>query len=278
MELMLLVVVCYTVCSLSDKYSVAKLKFNGTAFTFLMAAPTVIFLLPMMLFSDTKFILGWQSLLAVVLICASKLLEFVMASYILKEMSAFELKAWLGLILFASYFTDIILSADTFSLLKLFAIAITAVGLFMIAKSEKGKVHYLKLILPLAVYLLAKYGYGMIITVSKPYISSYMALLLGLALLAVILIPFAHPIDLFKNKFKGSMFVALTKIPNAAGLVLENMVIAVSMTNYSFIQPMIMVTLFFIGIIRKESTKPLNIAGGIICIVGICGFQLAGMI
>ena len=44
MVLMLLVVACYTVCGLSDKYSVAKLKFDGNSFTFLMALPTAILL------------------------------------------------------------------------------------------------------------------------------------------------------------------------------------------------------------------------------------------
>ena len=42
MVLMLLVVACYTVCGLSDKYSVAKLKFDGNSFTFLMALPTAL--------------------------------------------------------------------------------------------------------------------------------------------------------------------------------------------------------------------------------------------
>ena len=275
MILMLLVVACYTICSLSDKYSVAKLKMEGNEFTFLMAAPTSILLVFMLPFSDTHFVMGWQSLLAIVLIALSKLLEFKLATVILREMSAFELKAWLGLTLFFSYATDIFIGTSTFSIVKTITIIITAVGLFMIAKSENGHINYKRIIIPLFFYLLAKYGYGMIITASKQYVSSYLALLFGLILLALVLIPFAKPVKLFKTKFKGSMFVALTKIPNAIGLVLENMVIAISMTNYSFIQPMIMVTLFFIGIIRKESTKALNIAGGIICILGILGFQLA---
>lgn len=275
MTLMLLVVVCYTICSLSDKYAVAKLKMEGNEFTFLMAAPTSVLLLFMLPFSDTYFIVCWQSVLAVVLLAVSKLLEFKLATLILKEMSAFELKAWLGLTLFISYATDIFIGTSSFNAFKILAIIITAIGLFMIAKSENQHINYKRIVVPLLFYLLAKYGYGMIITASKEYISSYLALLFGLILLALMLIPFAKPVTLFKTKFKGSIFVALTKIPNAIGLVLENMVIATSMTNYAFIQPMIMVTLFFIGIIRKESTKALNIAGGIICILGILGFQLA---
>lgn len=278
MELMLLVVACYTICGLSDKYSVAKLKMEGNEFTFLMAAPTSIFLIFLLPFSDTHFILGWQSILAIILIAVSKLLEFKLATVILREMSAFELKAWLGLTLFFSYATDIFIGTSAFDVIKIIAIAVTAIGLFMIAKAENGKINYKKIAIPLFFYLLAKYGYAIIITASKEYISSYFALLFGLILLAIVLIPFAKPIKLFKTKFKGSMFVALTKIPNAIGLVTENMVIAISITNSAFIQPMIMVTLFFIGILKKESVKPLNIAGGIICIIGILGFQLVDIL
>ncbi len=137
MVFMLLVVACYTVCGLSDKYSVAKLKFDGNSFTFLMALPTAVLLLPLMPFSDMHLQLCWQSVLAAVLIMVSKLLEFKMSALVLTEMSAFELKAWLGLCLFASYATDIITATDTFSVLKLLAIVVTAVGLFMIARSER---------------------------------------------------------------------------------------------------------------------------------------------
>lgn len=148
----------------------------------------------------------------------------------------------------------------------------------MIARSEREHISYKKIAVPLFFYLLSKFGYGFIITASAPYISSYFALLFGLILLAAVLVPFVHPIRMMKDKPKGCAFVALTKIPNALGLVLENAVIATSMTNYSFIQPMIMVALFFIGLIRKESTKPLNIIGSIVCISGIAAFQIFGLI
>ena len=56
--------------------------------------------------------------------------------------------------------------------------------------------------------------------------------------------------------------MGLTKIPNVIGLVLENIVAQQSMANYSFIQPMILAVLFFIGVIRKEDCTKLNIIGG----------------
>ena len=45
MLLMLAVVACYTICSLSDKYAVSKLKMNGSTLTFIMAAATAFFML-----------------------------------------------------------------------------------------------------------------------------------------------------------------------------------------------------------------------------------------
>ena len=57
-------------------------------------------------------------------------------------------------------------------------------------------------------------------------------------------------------------------------MLLENAIIAISLVNYSFIQPMILITLFFIGLIRRESCSKLNLIGSIICVTGVALFQL----
>ena len=44
MFLLILVVVCYTICSLSDKYAVSTAKFNGDELGFLMASATAVFM------------------------------------------------------------------------------------------------------------------------------------------------------------------------------------------------------------------------------------------
>ena len=54
MALMLAVVVCYTICSLSDKYAVAKLKMNGNTLTFIMAAATSLFMLAYLPFDSRQ--------------------------------------------------------------------------------------------------------------------------------------------------------------------------------------------------------------------------------
>ena len=276
MVLMLMVVLCYTICSLSDKYAVAKIKFNGNELTFLMAAATALFMTFTLPFVDTRVIWGIPAVAAILLLTASKMLEFQMSALILQDMSAFELKAWLGICLFVSYFTDIVMKTQHFSWLRLGFIAVTVIGLVLIAQAGRKKIRYGKIVLPLIVYLAAKYGYGLVIAAAEPYISSTMCLYFALILLALILLPMAHPVRIFREKRNGGLFVVLTKIPNVAGLSGENAVIAVSLANYSFIQPMILVVLFFWGIARKEEEHDLlSVLGGIVCIIGIVGFQIA---
>ena len=109
MFLLILVVVCYTICSLSDKYAVSTAKFNGDELGFLMAAATAVFMACCLPFLDRTITLSWQSFAAIGLLCLSKILEFKLSAIILDEISAFELKAWLGITLFMSYATDIFL-------------------------------------------------------------------------------------------------------------------------------------------------------------------------
>lgn len=275
--MMLVVVACYTVCSLSDKYAVAKLELDGNTLTWIMAAATSLFMLAYLPFDSRLFTPTIQSFAAIIILAILKYLEFALAAAVLKEMSAFELKAWLGLSVFASYITDILSGAADLGIMtavKFGFIAVTAAGLFVIAKAGGKKIHYAKIVLPLIAYLAAKYGYGLTVNLTKTYISPSYALFFALVILTVALLPTVHPIKLFREKPKGTLIVALTKIPNVIGLVLENEVAMQSMANYSFIQPMILVALFFIGIIRREECTKLNILGGIICIIGIIGFQL----
>ena len=75
------------------------------------------------------------------------------------------------------------------------------------------------------------------------------------------------------------VLVLLCKLPNALGLLDENAVSAESLTNFAFIPPMIMIVIFIVGLFSK-STRPtgLNLTGSIVCIAGILGFQVVGMI
>ena len=272
--LMLAVTACYTICSLNDKYAAAKANLSGDEFTFLMCSSMSVFLAVSLPFQQLSFSLTWQSFLSVLLVVVCKMLEFQMSARVLKQLSAFELKAWLGITLFASYFTDILFGSEL-NIIKLICIFATAAGLVFIARSSKGGVNYKQIILPLVLYLVSKYGYGLIIRSFSPYASSTMQLLPAMVIISLIMLPRVHIRELIKNNRSGVVKVVLARIPNTLGMLLENAVISISLANYSFIQPMILVTLFVIGLIRREKRSRLNLIGSIICIVGIVAFQLA---
>ena len=272
--LMLAVTACYTICSLNDKYAAAKANLSGDEFTFLMCSSMSVFLAVSLPFQQLSFSFEWQSVLAVLLVVVCKMLEFQMSARVLKQISAFELKAWLGITLFASYFTDILFGSEL-SIIKLICIFATAAGLVFIARSSNGGVNYKQIILPLVLYLVSKYGYGLIIRSFSPYASSTMQLLPAMVIISLIMLPRVHIRELIKNNRSGVVKVVLARIPNTLGMLLENVVISISLANYSFIQPMILVTLFIIGLIRREKRSRFNLIGSIICIVGIVAFQLA---
>ena len=277
MATMLMVVALYSICAFNDKYAVSKAGYNGYELTFLMAAGTVPFLGLLLPFADRTLTICPQSFICIVLIALCKYIEFFTGAAILKEMSVFELKAWLGIILFVSYFSDVLIYDLALSWLKIIFIAITAAGLVIIASTGRGRVHYLKIAIPLVLYLTAKFGYGFIMVKAEEYISTTMTLFFALVLLAILLVPMAKPWNIAKNSHEGVKGVAIVvgcKLPNALGLMGENAVAATSLANYSFIQPMILLVALIIGLFSKEQKpSPLNIAGSIICTAGILGFQ-----
>lgn len=273
--LMLAVTACYTICSLNDKYAAAKANLSGDEFTFLMCSSMSVFLAVSLPFQQLSFSFEWQSVLAVLLVVVCKMLEFQMSARVLKQLSAFELKTWLGITLFASYFTDILFGYEL-NIIKLICIFATAAGFVFVARSSKGGgVNYKQIILPLVLYLVSKYGYGLVIKSFSSYVSSTMQLLPAMVIISLIMLPRVHIRELIKNNRSGVVKVVLARIPNTLGMLLENVVISISLANYSFIQPMILVTLFIIGLIRREKRSRFNLIGSIICIVGIVAFQLA---
>ncbi len=272
--MMLGVTVCYTICSLSDKYAIVGAKLSGDEFTFLMCSSMSVFLALIMPFQDVYIKLDIRSIVAVLLIALCKMFEFQMSARVLKELSAFELKAWLGLSLFASYFTDIFYG-ERLAPLPIVFICLSAVGLVLIARSGASiKINYKKIALPLFLYIMSKYSYGLVVKAFTPYISSTLALFAAFLIISIVLLIKIDLPRLFREKGSGVLKVALVRIPNTAGMLLENAVIAVSLSDYAFIQPMILAVLFFIGLLRREKSSPTNILGGVICVIGIVCFQI----
>ena len=268
---------CFTITSLNDKYASAKLKLSGNETTFLMALGTSFFMLFYLPFANRFFTVSWQSFAVVIAMAFLKFVEIELSVRILREMSAFELKAWLGITLFLSYTLDLMTGKEPLEMqtvYKFAAIAVTSIGLFLIAKAENKTIHYKTILLPLIFYLAEKFCYGLLVNVSQAYISSTFSLFLAFIILTVLLAPRVQFVRLLKEKPKGTGLVLAAKVPNTVGLVCENLTAAQSITNYSFIQPIILASLFVIQLIRREETSKLNLAGGILCVSGIIMFQV----
>lgn len=272
--LMLAVAGCYTITSLGDKYAVAKDNVKRNEFTFLMCASMAVFVLVTLPFTKVYGEFSWQTVLGIVLVALCKLGEYQASALVLVEISAFELKAWLAINLFFSYFVDI-LYGEFVNFIKIICIVVTTIGLFLVVKSgEAGKKNYKKIIVPLVIYLASKLGYGLVIKHFSEYCSSSIILICGLAIVALIMLLKVNPVRVVRDNRKAAGRIIILRIPNAAGMLMENALIAISITSYSFVQPMILVALFAIGLFRKEHCSKLNIIGSILCLASIVIFQI----
>lgn len=275
MHFILIAAGCFTICSLADKYSVSKARLDGKTITWIMAFATSVFLALLLPFSGIDFMPLSTGLFIFALMAAiDKFFEFVLSAMVLKQMSAFELKAWLGLTLFMSYFTDAVMYNHSWSVKGIIFLAVTLTGLFLIAKSNSKAVSYKKIIIPLILYILVKFGYGFIVKAGERYAPNIQTLFVALIILTIALFPFVNIVNQTKTNKKGVMVTAITKLPNAVGLIAEGFAITVSLTGFSLIQPIILVALFLIGIIQKEKSGKMGLVGSVVSILGVAGFAI----
>ena len=271
--LIFLVAGCYTFTTLNDKHAVAKEGISSAMFTFLMCASMAVFLIPCLYFVEVRFDFSPAAFAGVLLMTLCKFIELYMSAVIFRVMSAFELKAWVGTTLFASYATDVY-CGTAFRVQSLLFILLTVIGLALIVRSDKReRVPYKKILLPLILYLGSKYGYGLVIKAFAPHASSSVLLLVSLTILSLLLLPTVKPGEM-REKKKGTLMVVSARIPNTVGMLAENRVALMSLTSYSFIQPMILCALFVIRMIRREDVSKVNILGSLLAVIGLIGFQL----
>lgn len=278
MPVMLLVVACYTMCALNDKYAVSRAHFDRSELMFLMASGTVFFLTFTLPFSELSFEWSWRILIPISLITLCKYTEFAVLPAILSNMTPFQLKSWVGLTLFMSYFTDVIFYDTALSVPGLGFVILTFAGLALTARAGRVSTDYRKIWILLLLYISAKFGYGLIMRSTKEIFPNTLTLYAALVILALISLPrisFKKMLAKPEGK-KGVLIVLLAKLPNTAGLLGENYTAARSLSNYSFIQPLILISLFVSAVIdRRNRPTRLAVIGGLVTVAGIVGFQLA---
>ncbi len=284
----------YTICTVNDKKSISHGQLSSSEFTFFLSFATVVFMLPCIPFLGLSITLCPQTFVIIALLTLDKLAEFFTSAACLRLLSAFEVKAWLGLSLFLSYASDCVFFGEKVSLVKALCLPMVFVGLMLIASDGSSIRDKLspKLLATLALYIISKYAYGLIMRAGEPYLSKNTGLLSAMVLLTLIMLFAIIP----KRKEKGILnslyaqserdcsyseykhallIVFLTRIPNIVGLLSENALIGISLTLYSFVQPLILVVLFMIGVIKREHFTSKNLVGSVMCIAFIFLFQAA---
>ena len=100
-------VLCYTASSLGDKFISAKLRCSSAEFAFLVGLSTAVFLALVVPFMGWRFAFTWQTCAAVAGLTLLKLAEFYTSAILLRQVSAYELKAWLSLNVLFSFLVDL---------------------------------------------------------------------------------------------------------------------------------------------------------------------------
>lgn len=88
---------CYTVSSIEDKRITSKLKCTPAEFAFIVSSATMAWIGAAMPLVGWGFVFSMQNCLLLLALASAKIIEFYTSAILLKTVSAYELKAWLGI-------------------------------------------------------------------------------------------------------------------------------------------------------------------------------------
>lgn len=262
----LLTVVFYVTSSIGDKFISAKLKFNSHEFSFLVSAATAFFLALLLPFLGWKFIFSPFGAFLLLLLVGLKIGEFYTSAYLLKTVSAYELKAWLSLNVVFSLIVNILRGTNTLLWEFVPCIAALFAGIYLIASPNVGK-SGVKAIFCSILYIASKFFYGFCLNALPQGTSSVSVLFLVMVGVALIQLPYLH----FKRFFrtKGLTVGALTRLPNAAGLWTEAIAAGQNILLYSLVQPMQLAVLLLTALAGGEKLGRQKVGGGILVLVAV---------
>ncbi len=263
----ILTVICYTISSLGDKYISAKLNCTPSEFTFLVSAATAFWIACMIPFTGWHIKLSFVMLGQIVLITGTKICEFYSSAILLKSVSAYELKTWLGINIVLSYVCNWIQGKSEgkmmMSVWSLFLFA----GIVMIVRENKNEESPWRHVLLCCVFVLSKLFYGLIMGFAARDSEKTSLLLIIMVIIAALQFPRVHIKKLLRKS--GITGAVATRIPNAGGLLFEAMAATENIFLYALIQPVQLLLLFITSILRKEKMGKIKIVGSLVCIVSI---------
>lgn len=263
----LLTVGCYTISSLGDKYISFKLKYKANEFAFFVATATSVWLGIMLLFSGWKFEFSAKNMIVLACLVAWKLGEFYSSAVLLKIVSAYELKALLGINVIISYFSNVL--SDKYSLNPIIIIlaVIMVIGIILILAQKSESKNIKSIVLLSMVYSLSKFFYGFQMGMISKECSPLSVLLVVMIIVALLQLPNIKIAEMLKREGVSKGF--LSRLPNALGLFTEALAAKHSIFFYAMIQPMQQLLLFGHSIIIKEEMGKKKLAGSLLTLISV---------
>ncbi len=276
MYYVMLTVVCYTISSLGDKYISSKLKCTPPEFAFIVSFATMIWIGVLIPFTGWKFVFTVQNMFFLLSLVVWKIMEFYTSAVLLKTVSAYELKAWLGINIACSYYYNTIQGVYRWNLWVVVFTFMLLAGIIMIvqgqtASEEAFPVSKKRLCILFLLFIASKFLYGLTMGQMTECKTTSVLFLVML---------FTALMQLKKVKIKeltgrkGMTGAFLTRIPNAAGLILEAFAAMESLFLYAMIQPIQLALLFIVSLVKKEAMGKKKLTGSLICIFAVCAITV----
>lgn len=272
----LLAVACYTISSLGDKYISSKLKCSPAEFAFIVSFATMLWI------GITLSLTGWgyqfnrRNGVILSLLVLWKLIELYTSALLLKTVSAYELKAWLGINIVCSYLYNVLCGIYQTDLRIIGCSAILLLGIIMIVRGRNLEqtmtAGFGKLCVLFLLFIISKLLYGLTMNQMTEDCKATSVLFLVMFFVALLQLPRIHVRELAKRKGIGG--AALTRLPNAGGLIFEASVAMKSVFLFSMIQPVQLALLFAASLIQKEPMGKMKFLGSLICIFSVCAITV----
>ncbi|BBF44890.1 hypothetical protein lbkm_3629 [Lachnospiraceae bacterium KM106-2] len=268
----LLTVCCYTISSLGDQYISSRMKCTPSEFSFFVSVTTAFWLGILHLITGWHLQLTKESLILLLFLILWKLGEFYSSALLLKTVSAYELKAWLGLNILASYFFNVIRGKYSLHpLICIFAFTLL-LGIGLILSEESHSTNLLKQLAISLLFVLSKFMYGLQLGMLPEGCSPSSILLVIMLVIAIFELPKISAKRLLHKD--GKLIAAATRLPNAAGLLTEALAALENIFLYALIQPMQLTLLFLISMIHKEKMGTRKRIGTILSLLSILSIVL----
>lgn len=273
----LITVACYTISSLGDKYISSKLKCSPAEFSFIVSFATMIWIGITFPFMGWGFRLNAGNIVILLLLTLWKMIEFYASAILLKTVSAYELKAWLGINIICSYFCNVFYGIYQLDRRIIVCAAILLWGIIMIMRGWKKAEQAVpgntgKLCVLFLSFIISKFLYGLTMNRLSKECRATSVLFFVMLFVALLQLPRIHVKELAGTKGVG--IAALTRLPNAAGLIFEAFVAMESIFLYSMIQPVQLALLFAASLIQKEPMGKVRFWGSLLCIFSVCAITI----